>query len=134
MSCQTHEYLVASAALTGFFGDAILQIFPPIMGKDEDWGLRSYFKQHGIGESLCIATGMMTLFYIFYLYVLRLPIDWKYLAVYGVILDYIFRKTMVFESLKDYYRQLNYIESAIWGAIPMVLPLLPFIILGYKLK
>jgi hypothetical protein len=118
-----HCHLIVAAALTGFGGDAILQIGSPMLGKDEDWGLRSYFKQHGVGEALCIAAGMMTMFYIFYFVVLRLPPDWRYLAVYGIILDWIFRKAMLFSSLKDYYAHLNYAESALWGAIPMILPL-----------
>ena len=102
----------------------MLQFSLPRIGKDETWGLRSYFQQHGVGEALCIATGMMTLFYILYFMVFHLPPDWRYLAVYGVILDWIFRQTMVFPSLKEYYAHLSYFESALWGAIPMVLPLL----------
>lgn len=119
-----HCNLIVASALTGFFGDALLQFGLPLIGKDEKWGLRSYFQQHGVGEALCIATGMMTLFYILYFVLLRLPPDWRYLAVYGVILDLIFRETMVFSSLKEYYARLNYFDSALWGAIPMVLPLL----------
>ena len=135
-SPQLPKYIIMSAALTGFFGDAILQIVcskrftnTSIFSSDkgDDWGLKSYFKQHGIAESLCIATGMMTLFYIVYVYILRLPLNPIYLAVYGIILDYIFRKSEVFPSLSDYYKQLNYFESAVWGAIPLMLPLIPFI-------
>ncbi len=126
MSSCLSPYLVVAAGLTGFFGDALLQVGSPLLKKDESWGLKSYFQQHGIAESLCIATGMMMLFYVLYFLVFKLEPKWYYLAIYGVILDYIFRATMVFPSLKDYYKQLNYVESAIWGAIPMVLPLLPF--------
>jgi hypothetical protein len=116
-------HLVVASALTGFFGDALLQVGGPWLGRKEIWGLKSYFQQHGVAESLCIATGMMTLFYILYFVVLKLPADWRYLAVYGIILDLIFRETMVFPSLKDYYHHLNYFWSGVWGAIPMVLPL-----------
>jgi hypothetical protein len=123
-----YSYLVVSSTLVGFFGDAILQLGTPVIHKDDDWGLKKYFEQHGIAESLCIAAGMMALFYIFYLFVLRIKPDWKLLAIYGIILDYIFRKTMVFPSLDDYYKKLNYFQSALWGAIPMVLPLVPFMI------
>lgn len=123
-----YGYLVVSATLVGFFGDAILQVGTPLIKKDDDWGLRAYFAQHGIAEALCIAAGMMALFYIFYLFVLRLKPDWRLLILYGIILDYIFRKTMVFPSLTDYYKKLSYFESALWGAIPMVLPLVPFLL------
>lgn len=123
-----YGYLVVSATLVGFFGDAILQVGTPMIRKDDDWGLKKYFAQHGAAEALCIAAGMMALFYIFYLFVLRLKPDWRLLALYGVILDYVFRKTMIFSSLDDYYAKLSYFESALWGAIPMVLPLVPFIL------
>ena len=112
--------IVSTSCLTGFFGDALLQITTKYT--KYDWGLKKYFLYHGSGEALCIASGMMTLFYIFYLYVLRLPLNYTYLAIYGIILDYIFRKTMVFKSLQGYYKALNYFWSAFWGAIPMILP------------
>ena len=31
---------------------------------------------------------------------------------------------MIFPSLKGYYSHLNYFWSAVWGAIPLMLPLL----------
>jgi hypothetical protein len=114
--------IIAISFLTGFFGDALLQIATKDFGFN--WGLKQYFIYHGSGESLCIAGGMMTLFYIIYLYILRLPLNYTYLAIYGIILDYIFRKTMVFNSLRGYYKALNYFWSAFWGAIPMILPFL----------
>ena len=116
--------LIAIACLTGFIGDALLQL--GVYTSVGDWGLKSYFKQHGSAESLFIAGGMMTLFYIIYIYALKLPLKWYYLVVYGIVLDYLFRKTMVFESLKGYYQHLNYFWSAFWGAIPM---LIPFVVL-----
>jgi hypothetical protein len=113
--------IISVSCLTGFFGDAALQIATKYLGFN--WGLKQYFIYHGSGEALCIASGMMTLFYIFYIYVLRLPLNYTYLAIYGIILDFIFRKTMVFNSLQGYYKALNYFWSAFWGAIPMILPL-----------
>ena len=113
--------IISVSCLTGFFGDAALQIATKYLGYN--WGLKQYFIYHGSGEALCIASGMMTLFYIFYIYVLCLPLNYTYLAIYGIILDYIFRKTMVFDSLRGYYKALNYFWSAFWGAIPMILPL-----------
>ena len=118
--------LIAIACLTGFVGDFLLQIFTKVfkMGGETGWGLLEYFKQHGSVEALFIAGGMMTLFYVIYLKVLRLPVNYTNLAVYGVVLDLIFRKLMIFPSLSGYYTNLNYFESGLWGAIPMILPLL----------
>ncbi len=93
------------------------------MGGKTGWGLREYFKQHGSVESLFIAGGMMTLFYIIYLILLGLPPLWYYLAIYGILLDLFFRETMIFPSLQGYYDHLNYFWSAFWGAVPMILPL-----------
>ena len=113
--------IISISCLTGLVGDALLQIATKYL--DFDWGLKQYFTYHGSGESLCIASGMMTLFYIIYIYILRLPLNYLYLAIYGIILDYIFRKTMFFDSLRGYYKALNYFWSAFWGAVPMILPL-----------
>jgi len=73
-------------------------------------------------EAMTIVGGMTALFYMIYVVILNLPIKWYYLAIYGVILDLIFRITMVFPSLKGYYENLNYFCSAVWGAIPILLP------------
>jgi len=113
--------LVSIAALVGFFGDVLLQIL--VKYNVGNWGLKDYFKQHGSAESMFIATGMMALFYVIYLFT-GLPVTIPYLAVYGVVLDLIFRLTRIFPSLDGYYKSLNYFESALWGIIPMILPLL----------
>jgi uncharacterized membrane protein YvlD (DUF360 family) len=123
MSCNVN--LITAACLVGFLGDGGLQILVRKgMGKPDGWGLTKYFQQHGSSESMFIAGGMLSLFYIIYLVFLRLPVKWYYLAIYGIVLDLIFRITMWFPSLKGYYRHMNYFWSALWGAIPMVLPLL----------
>jgi len=116
-------HLIIIACLAGFIGDYILQILITFMGGKTGWGLREYFKQHGSVESLFIAGGMMTLFYIIYLILLGLPPLWYYLAIYGILLDLFFRETMIFPSLQGYYDHLNYFWSAFWGAVPMILPL-----------
>lgn len=118
------ERLIWIACLTGFVGDSLLQIAAGRLnlGGNTGWGLKKYFVYHGSGESLCIASGMMTLFYIAY-YFSGAPFEYLYLGLYGVALDLVFRKTMAFESLREYYRQLNYFWSAVWGAIPIMLPL-----------
>ena len=118
--------LISYACLSGFIGDAGLQFLTKKlgMGGKTGWGLLPYFKQHGTTESLFIAGGMMTLFYVIYLFILKLQPLWYYLVIYGILLDYIFRKTMLFPSLVGYYKHLNYFWSAFWGAIPMILPIL----------
>jgi hypothetical protein len=114
--------LSGTACLVGFAGDALLQIGSKMgLGGPTGWGLTEYFQQHGSQESLYIAGGMMTLFYTLYL-LTGLPLRYDYLALYGVILDFIFRKLMPFKSLTGYYNHLNYFWSAVWGAIPLMLP------------
>lgn len=124
--------LLASACLTGFLGDAGLQVLTKKfnMGGPSGWGLKPYFALHGAAESLFIAGGMMTLFYV--LYLAFLPVNWIYLAVYGIILDLIFRKTMLFTSLVGYYENLNYFWSGFWGAVPMIMPLMALYLFKVK--
>ena len=111
-SHKTILQLIVISCLVGFTGDTLLQIGSKL-GGPTSWGLKSIF----------IAGGMMTIFYIIYLYFLQLPINYVYLAIYGIILDFIFRITMIFPSLSEYYNYFNYFWSAVWGAIPLVLPL-----------
>jgi hypothetical protein len=131
-----NDKLVTMSCIAGFFGDASLQVLTKKfgMGGSTGWGLKPYFSQHGTGEALCVATGMMALFYILFLYVLRLPPVWYYLAIYGIVLDFIFRKLRLFTSLDGYYKSLNYFWSAFWGAIPMVLPLFMYKVYLTSLK
>ena len=118
--------LIVISCIAGFVGDALLQFGSKVLklGGQTGWGLKSYFAQHGPSESVFIAGGMMTVFYIIYLYFLSFPINYVYLAIYGIILDFIFRKTEIFPSLRGYYGYFNYFWSAVWGAIPLMLPLL----------
>lgn len=119
----SYKNLISVSCVTGFVGDASLQVLSKFMGGPTGWGLIPYFKQHGSIEALFIAGGMMSIFYVIYLDFLKLQPIWYYLAIYGIILDYIFRVTMLFPSLKGYYAHLNYFWSAFWGAIPMLIPL-----------
>ena len=118
--------LIVISCIAGFVGDALLQFGSKVLklGGQTGWGLKSYFAQHGPSESVFIAGGMMTVFYIIYLYFLSFPINYVYLAIYGIVLDFIFRKTEIFPSLRGYYGYFNYFWSAVWGAIPLILPLL----------
>jgi hypothetical protein len=113
--------IISIAILTGFFGDALLQIL--VHYGIGDWGLKEYFKQHGRVESMFTAAGMMGIFFVLYVH-LGLPLNLQYLTVYGILLDLLFRKFNIFPSLKGYYKSLNYFWSAVWGVIPMLLPLL----------
>jgi len=115
--------LVTIACLTGFAGDATLQTGVKLgLGGPTGWGLKDYFRLHGGAESLFTAAGMMSLFYSLFI-LSGLPINYKNLAIYGVLLDLIFRKLMIFQSLEGYYEFFNYFWSAVWGIIPLCLPL-----------
>jgi hypothetical protein len=118
------EKLIVLACLVGFVGDATLQIAVNNgMGGPTGWGLKDYFKLHGSTESMFIAGGMMAFFYGVFV-IFKIPFTFINLAVYGIVLDYLFRTFMIFPSLKGYYEQLNYFWSAVWGAIPLCLPFL----------
>lgn len=121
---MTTSDLISIACLTGFVGDATLQFLTQFMGGPTGWGLKPYFKLHGKAESLFIAAGMMSLFYVIYIYIIRLPITLFNLAIYGIVLDFIFRKMRLFPSLDGYYKSLNYFWSAFWGALPLMMPLI----------
>jgi hypothetical protein len=117
------DRLLALSCLTGFFGDLGLQLLTSLgFGGTSGWGLHVYFQQHGRAEALFVAAGMMTLFYVLYWFT-ALPWTYLYLAIYGVILDLLFRYGRIFPSLDGYYNALSIVESALWGAIPMMLPL-----------
>jgi hypothetical protein len=115
--------LISTACLVGFGGDFLLQTGVNMgLGGPTGWGLKEYFAQHGSSEALFVAGGMMSLFYALYVNA-GLPVNYKSLALYGIILDFVFRKLMIFPSLKGYYEYFNYFWSAVWGAIPLILPL-----------
>jgi hypothetical protein len=116
--------VVSLACVTGFAGDALLQTGVKLnMGGPTGWGLKDYFKQHGAVEALFIPGGMLTIFFVIYIYVLQLPLTYTNVAVYGIIIDLIFRKTRLFPSLDKYYEYFDYLGSAVWIAIPMMIPL-----------
>lgn len=116
---ERNEKLLTITFFVGFIGDAILQI--ATQQKLIDPFLKDYFDLHGSAESMTIGGGMMVFFYMVYLYS-GLPLNYLNLAIYGIILDFIFRKTMVYKTLTGYYDYLGYFWSAVWGAIPLVLP------------
>lgn len=118
--------LITIAYFVGLVGDVILQISTKNgLGGKSGWGLKEYFAQHGSVESTVIAGGMMAFFYILY-YISGLPFTILNMLIYGVLLDLAFRTFRIFPSLDGYYRNLNYFWSAVWGAIPMIIPLLVY--------
>lgn len=120
--------IISIATVTGFVGDASLQIATKHlkMGGNTGWGLNEYFRQHGASESLFIAGGMLAIFYAFYVYILvellKVPNTALSVIIYAIILDLIFRKFRIFPSLDGYYNHLNYFWSAVWAIIPMLIP------------
>ena len=116
--------LLIITCIVGFIGDFLLQTGASAgMGGPTGWGLNDYFKQHGKTESLFIAGGMMTIFYVIFI-LLKIPFTYLNLAIYGIVLDFLFRKFNIFNSLQGYYSYFNYFWSAVWGAIPMIIPFL----------
>jgi hypothetical protein len=121
--------LISIACIVGFVGDFLLQLISKKfgIGGPTGWGLKDYFIQHGAVESLYIAGGMMALFYIIYLYILKLPVNYYYLALYGIVLDLLFRIFMIFPSLSGYYNYFGYsiggyVASGFWEAFSICLP------------
>ena len=115
--------ITTKAFFIGIIGDATLQLIVKIKGNFA--GLKGYFEQHGIFESMCIAGGIM--FIATYLYKqMKLPLTIPYLFIYGGILDILWRQLNLMPSLEHtYYDALNPIQSFIWGSIPMLLILIP---------
>jgi hypothetical protein len=120
--------MISIACIVGMIGDLILQMGANKfhMGGADNWGLKSYFSRHGSLESMFIAGGMMTFFYVIYYYLMRIEFTYINLIIYGIVLDYIFRRLRLFPSLDGYYEYFNYFWSGVWGAIPMIIPLIIF--------
>lgn len=112
--------LLIAACITGFLGDASLQVISQHQGGSTGFGLKPYFQQHGRAESLFIAAGMLVAFFVLYI-LIKLPLKPAYIALYAIILDLLFRQLNIFPSLKGYYQHLNYLWSAVWAVIPMLM-------------
>lgn len=119
--CEQKLKLIILAFFTGFVGDMLLQL--GVNYKIGDWGLKRYFEQHGVYESLHIAGAMLALFYMLYLYT-GLKVSYLNIAIYAILLDLAFRKFRIFPSLDGYYKHLNYFWSAFWAIVPMLIPLI----------
>jgi len=116
------DTLITTSFMVGFVGDSILQFSVNNLGFN--MGLKNYFIKHGRVESLFIAGGIVALALILYTVVLKLPLTYTNLFIYGIVLDFIFRLTRFFPSLDEYYDRLSIPETAIiGGSIPVMLPL-----------
>lgn len=111
---------LVSGLLVGSAGDASLQVFLQLT--DKDYGLKKYFAQHGRLESIFIAGSMIQTLSAPY-YLIDPSMNYLGLAVYGAGLDVAFRQyhMEIFPSLEDYYKKVDPIWSAVWGAIPMMM-------------
>ncbi len=115
------DSLITIAFMVGFVGDAILPIAVTSFGSDI--GLKNYFIQHGKVESLLIGAAIVCFAYILYTVVLKLPLTYTNLFIYGILIDFVFRFTRFFPSLNEYYDKLNIFQtSVIGGSIPAMLP------------
>jgi hypothetical protein len=115
MNCN----LLIKSFLVGFIGDAILQLIVYLRG--DLAGLKGYFQQHGMFESLCIAGGIMFLATLLFL-LLRIPFTLFNLFLWGGFLDILWRQFNLMDSLKDtYYASLSWWMTFIWGGIPMIM-------------
>ena len=109
------------AFIVGAIGDIGLQIIAQQRG--DIAGLKTYFKQHGSTESVFIASGLMWGSARIY-ELTGLPLNPIYLGIYGGILDLGFRYGNIMPSLDNYYKTMSVEKSMLWGAIPMIIPLM----------
>lgn len=127
--------LLIIAILTGFIGDLLLQsiVNKKILGADS-WGLDPYFSQHGKLEASFIAAGIMGGFYSLYA-LTGLPFKIQYMAVYGLIIDLVFRHVRIFPSLDSYYKNVGYFGTVVVGAVvPLIIPLLVLKVIDNKVE
>lgn len=122
-SCNNHIIIIA--VISGFVGDFLLQLMVnnKFLGADR-WGLDPYFAQHGGAEASFIAGGIMGGFYSLYA-LTGLPFRLQYMAIYGLIIDLIYRHARIFPSLDKYYENTGYFGTVVIGAVvPLCIPLL----------
>jgi len=105
------------AFLIGAGGDVALQVINHYTTKGIEWGLDTYFNQHGPIESAFIASGMVVGFEAIYLALFGQKNAVK-LFVLGALTDIIFRSVMPMPSLKDYYKKNHPIMTMFWAGFP----------------
>lgn len=110
---------IEGSLVVGFLGDLFLQWFQP-----ERYGLQGYFQRHGQLQSMFLASGMMGMFSLLYLW-MGLPLSLSGVFMYGMMLDMIYRYVpFLSETLGDYYSTNGMFWTMLWGGIPFVLALL----------
>lgn len=113
------EGFLEGSLLVGFLGDLFLQWFFP-----SRYGLEGYFKKHGPLMSMFIASGMMGVFSLLYVF-LGLKLTILGVFIYGAILDLIFRFSPFLNPLLGEYYSTNGMGwTMLWGGIPFVLSLI----------
>lgn len=113
--------IIVSSAVVGFVGDLLLQ---SIVTPENDYGLSSYFRQHGKLESAFIASGMMAILNLAYT-IVDPSVNTIGFIAYGGVLDVVFRRyhPTIMPSLDGYYRAMTPAMSIVWGMIPQLLVL-----------
>lgn len=110
----------SAAFLYGVVGDASLQLIDKCSDKGREWGLHSYFEQHGPIASLFIA-GAMTSGTLYVHDLLFRERSILTLFGLGMALDVLFRTQMPMDSLKDYYNKLTPPYTLFWAGFPSAL-------------
>jgi hypothetical protein len=112
-------WLPIIAALVGFFGDLLIQVF--LKFTKYDWGLKSYFRKHGVIESACIASGILALFFSIWT-IFNFPIRWEPILISALILDAFWNYFHVMPSLNNYYKEPIIPRTILGVIIPFLLP------------
>jgi len=112
--------LRTKAFFLGFIGDMILKTIVNLGGNFG--GLKVYFEQHDILETVFISAGSMFLATLIYEQT-GLPLTIPYVFIYGGLLNIIFKKIIML-TLENTYKELNLIQSFLWGGLPMLMILI----------
>jgi len=115
MSC----WLPIIAVLVGFFGDLSIQFLVKIGGLN--WGLKSYFQEHGTVASALIAAGILGMFYSIWI-AFNLPLRWEVILVVALLLDLFWNYAHVMPSLNNYYKEPIIPRTILGVVIPFLLP------------
>lgn len=113
-------WLLIIAILVGFFGDLSVQAFLKITGMD--WGLKSYFREHGVIASALIAAGIVGMFYAIWI-AFNLPLRWEFILAVAILIDLFWNYAHVMPSLNNYYKEPVTPRTILGVIIPFLLPL-----------
>ena len=114
-------WLLIIAILVGFFGDLSIQAFLKVTGYN--WGLKSYFREHGMIASALIAAGILGMFYGVWI-MFNLPLRWELILVVTLLIDLFWNYAHVMPSLNNYYKEPIIPRTILGVIIPFLLPLL----------